>query len=294
LSGTPIPNEAKQLWNPVDIFFPERWYKQTRKGYEPWPFVNRFCYVEDTGYGSRFFGLREERRAELERKFAEISQRVVQADFAQYLPPLFVEQLPVKNWKSAVDIAVEWYEANRHLSPHIGIYTHLRDTAAQIAAQLNGDLITGEMAPSVRDELLTRNASIPSSLIVGTYHSLNQGISLSFQKQALVLEFSSEYAKMAQFCTRFARQDSTSQAPTRVDIAVGPNDVTKAETLARRIDEINSVIKKSKAAEALETVFDTEQSDEDFMEEIHELAALAAVRANLWSGAEDDDDNDDD
>lgn len=291
LSGTPIPNEAKQLWNPVDTFFPGRWGVSRRKGYEPFEFVFRFCHHEDDGYGTKFYGLKEERREELERRFSAISQRVVQADFARYLPPLFVEQLPVKARQELVDVAVEWYEANKHLTPHIGIYTHLRETAVEICARTGGALIMGNTLPAVRDSLLADARKSEASLIVGTTHALQQGISLSFQKLALVVEFTSEVSNIVQFCGRFARQDSTSQAPTRVDIAVSPNDVGKAETLQRRIEDINSVIKKSKSMEAVEGVFDTEMSDDDFLAEIEELAALADVRANLWSKGEDDDDD---
>ena len=296
LSGTPIPNEAKQLWNPVDTFFPGVWGKQTRKDMEPYPFVKRFCLWEESDYGGgKFYGLRPEKRAELEEAFAKISMRVVQEDFAEHLPPLFVEPLYINERVDPVAVARDWYKENRETSAHVGIYTHLRETAAKIDAALGARyLVTGNVPPKCRDQMLEECRIQPKSLLVGTTHALKEGISLSFQKTALVVEWTTRVDEVVQFIARFARQDSTSKVPTRVQFVVGPSDHGRAEILSQRIADIQSVVKASRADKAAAGVFAAqEMSDEDFQSQLSNLIAQHEKRAVLWSASEDDDDEED-
>lgn len=295
LSGTPIPNEASQLWNPVDTFFPGRWGRQSKKGFVPWAWANRYCKKEASDYGSgqRFYGLREDRRAELEAKFGEVSQRVVQADFAQYLPDLFVEALHVDARPDPVKLATQWYAGIKDQVPHVGIYCHLRETAYKISQALGGVVITGALSAGARDQQLRVLREAPSSLVIGTTHALAVGVSLSFQKAALVVEWTTAMDDVTQFIGRFARQDSTCDAPTRVQFVVGPDDGSRAETLARRIEESQSVVGASRPDQAAASVFaPVEMGDDAFEAELERLAAQQDKRANLWGASEDDDDED--
>jgi superfamily II DNA or RNA helicase len=291
LSGTPIPNEAKQLWNPVDTFFPGAWGAQTRPGYEPYSFVNRFCQKEVNEYGTKFHGLREERREELAFKFGKISDRVVQADFAEYLPPLYVEPLEVSAKVAPVTIAKQWLDALGEEARHIGIYCHLRETARAIHASLpNSVYIDGSLPTSERDNYLGHARDQDRSIIVGTTHALAEGISLSFQKAALVVEWTSDVSNVVQFLGRFSRQDSTSMAPTRVNIAIGPNDVSAAETIRERVANINHVIRASRSTQvAVDAFAAPEMSDDDFFEQLQSIAVAHERRNRLWSAEEDDD-----
>lgn len=292
LSGTPIPNEAKQLWNPVDTFFPNRWGKPSRPGSEPFHFVNRYCQKDTNEYGIRFHGLRPDRREELAERFASISMRVVQADFAKYLPPLFVESLPVQSSSDPLKIAKEWLASLGDEVEHVGIYTHLRSTASQICNAVGGTYITGDIAAGTRDQLLADCRAKPRSIVVGTTHALKEGVSLSFQKAALIVEWTTEVAQVVQFVGRFARQDSKSIAPTRVQFVVGPNDISRAEVLAERIEAIQSVVKASRADKAAAEVFQPiEMSEEAFQSELSRLIQTQEKRAKLWSAGEDDDDD---
>lgn len=292
LSGTPIPNEAKQLWNPVDTFFPGMWGKPNRLDTEPFTFVHRYCIKETNEYGIRFHGLKDERREELARKFGTISSRIVQADFAKYLPPLFVEALPVQGAIDPVKVAKQWLASLGDDIEHVGIYTHLRETAGKICDAVDGTYITGDIDPGQRDFLLQRCREKSRSIVVGTTHALKEGVSLSFQKAALIVEWTTEVSQVVQFIGRFARQDSESIAPTRVQFVVGPNDTSRAEVLAERIEAIQSVVKSSRADSAAAGVFQArEMSDEDFQAELSRLIQTQDKRAKLWSAGEDDDDD---
>lgn len=292
LSGTPIPNEAKQLWNPVDTFFPDRWGKPNRPDAEPYTFVHRYCMRETNEFGVRFHGLKPERREELAERFGAISMRVVQADFAKYLPPLFVEALPVPGSIDPVKVAKEWLASLGEEIEHVGIYTHLRDTASQICNAVSGTYITGDIPATTRDQLLQDCRAKPRSIVVGTTHALKEGVSLSFQKAALIVEWTTEVAQVVQFIGRFARQDSKSVAPTRVQFVVGPNDTSRAELLSERIESIQSVVKASRADNAAADVFKpVDMTEEDFQAELSRLIQTQDKRAHLWSASEDDDDD---
>jgi hypothetical protein len=82
LSGTMIPNEAKNIWNPLHTFFPGEFGEPAKTGEVSWGFLNRYCFKESNGYGTRYFGLRPESRERLAAAVAPISHRVVTADFA--------------------------------------------------------------------------------------------------------------------------------------------------------------------------------------------------------------------
>lgn len=301
LSGTPIPNEAQQLWNPVNTFFPEMWGRFSKPFRTPWHFLNKFCQKEINEYGTRFYGLKEETKHVLEEEFGRVSFRVTQSEFAKYLPPLIVEPIHLDEEKDPVKLAVEWYESVKNECPHVGIYTHLRQTARDIYDALNKNdyhgprryLITGETGSSTRDDFLASARKEASSVIIGTTHALKEGISLSFQKAALVVEWVTAVDEVTQFIARFARQDSKSQAPTYVKFVVQPNDQSRAEVLAQRIGNIQSLIKPSRADNlAADTFAAVEMSDEAFQSELSRLVASQQKRSALWSPGDDDDDED--
>jgi superfamily II DNA or RNA helicase len=302
LSGTPIPNEAKQLWNPVDIFFPNRWGQRTNVGSEAWNFLWKYCETEQNQHGRSFFGLKQDMRGELEAAFAEISFRIVQKDFAEFLPPLFVKPMYFDQKPDPVKIALDWYDSVKDECAHVGIYTHLRQTARDIAAALEKRFadtvpffIDGSVSTPVRNDLLVTAAKMDRSVIVGTTHALKEGISLSFQKTALVVEWTTAVDEVVQFIARFARQDSVGNTPTLVQFVVGPSDESRCDILRARMDSINSVIKASKTSEVAAEVFvEREMTDDEFQAELNRLVQSQEKRSNLWAPTEDDEDDDND
>lgn len=300
LSGTLIPNEAKQLWNPVDTFWPGMWGEPKASGNGSWAFESEFCNREESSHGVNYYGLREDRRARLETKLAPLCSRVVQSDFAAYLPPLFVEPLFADNVPDPVEVAVKWYIETRESAAHIGIYCHLRDTARRIyealsrraSTMVHATLITGDTSVARRDMYLAQMRGASESLIVGTTHALNEGVSLSFQKAALVCEWTTSVDQTLQFIGRFARQDSASQAPTYVSYLVGPNDVGRADRIRERIESINSVLKAGEAERRAEQLFRPyEMSEDAFAAEVSRICSGVSKRGMLWD-ADDSDDED--
>jgi hypothetical protein len=246
LSGTLAPNHSWQLWNPLDTLFPGWAGKPTRTGDVPWSFKERYCEMELRYGHPYFYGVKN--AEELKERIAPYVDRVVQADFAQYLPPLFVEALRtdvprkqiVNKWVSNIEV------------PCFGIFTHLRETASHIATELGRAcyqvfFITGAESAEKRAEILKQARNTERCVVVGTTHALNEGVSLSFLKAALVVEWTTQMDDVLQFIGRFARQDSASNAPTRVEFVVGPNDESRMATLRERIDAVNSILRPGRS-----------------------------------------------
>lgn len=298
LSGTLIPNEAKQLWNPVDTFFPGAWGEPKKTGDGSWAFESEFCYREESSYGVNYHGLREDKRARLEAKLAPLVSRIVASDFASFLPPLFVEPLFADEIPDPIKMAKKWFAEISESVTHVGIYCHLRETAKKIFEVLNNPwanavLITGDMPVEMRDRRLEECRQSSKSLIVGTTHALNEGVSLSFQKAALVSEWTTSVDQTLQFIGRFARQDSTNNAATNVHYIVGPNDVGRADKIRARIESINAVLTAGESERRAENLFRPyEMSEDAFAAEVSRLCAGVAKRGNLWG--DDDDETDDD
>jgi superfamily II DNA or RNA helicase len=302
LSGTMIPNEAKNIWNPLHTFFPGEFGEPAKTGEVSWGFLNRYCFKESNGYGTRYFGLRPESRERLAAAVAPISHRVVTADFAEYLPPLFVEPLyaekaPKDLAKFALDWAHEQYE-----TPRIGIFTHLRETAREVADRISKRyphipvfLIIGDSSVEKRAEMLQASRDAEKCVVVGTTHALNEGISLSHLKAAVVLEWQTALSDMLQFLARFARQDSTTLAPTRVQLLTGPNDESRLQTLRERIEAFTAVFKAGRAEQlALEAFAERKMTEIEFQRELDAVVSGVSKRQQYKGFQDEEDDESDD
>lgn len=297
LSGTLIPNKIRSVWGPVHTLFPEYLGKPTKNGDVSWSFLNRYCEKELTAYGTHYGNLRDDRVEGLQQKLSHISHRVVEKDFVHYLPKLYVEPHYTEPYGfDLLTFVGQWVATNIDEAEHLGIYTHLRETAYTIADHLacykKVFTITGNLSAKLRDDYLEEAKNGDRSIIVGTTHALNQGISLSFQKAALIVEWVTAPDQILQFIGRFARQDSTSQAPTYVKFLVTPNDVGRCERLVQRISDINALFTASTAEEHAHHVFQgAEQTEDEFETSVAQLILGVTKRSILWSA---DDDREDD
>ena len=80
LSATPITNEPKDLWNPLNLGWPCRFGTY-------WQFCFRYALIEKNEYGMKAYGLDRENEKELRRRLAEVCTRVTKAEVAHLLPP---------------------------------------------------------------------------------------------------------------------------------------------------------------------------------------------------------------
>lgn len=300
LSGTLIPNEAKHLWNIIETLVPGFWgYKSTGKNV-PFAFKRRYCYENHNGYGYSHWGLKEERREEIKQKLERISHRVVQSDFAEFLPPLFVEPLYLDGAVSGDGIAPLVFQWQESLSSEIakwGIFTHFKETARDIRGFLELKSpgaqiieITGDKTADQRDKLLEQARATERCIIVGTIHALNVGISLGFLKAALVTEWVTSMDEMLQFFGRFAGPESDNLAPTKVELLVQPADEVRMETLRMRLDIENDVYRNGRVGNLLkEALVPQELTPEKLNEMFHNMFFTTNLERLDWDGEDDND-----
>ena len=257
LSGTYIPNEAWQLWNPLRTFFPSRtWGRPTSTGDVAWAFKERFCKMELRFGHPYYFGLKNEE--DLKALIAPYIDRVTEDEFASYLPPLFVE--PLRSDSPRGNVPYQWLSGTD--VAHRGIFVHHRKLAMEIAEKAKGTLITGEMASEKRALLIKECATQSESLIVGTMDCLSHGISLTHINAALVYEWTSDMEVLLQFIGRFARYGSI---PTKVEIYVGANSEESMGLLRDRINNANTILSAGRSERALGGAVSRRQlTDEEF------------------------------
>lgn len=299
LTATLIPKEPRQVFGLVDSLRPGFFGKRSKVGDVGWHFLNKYCNKEVNAYGIMYRGLKKENAHVLEKKLLEVSHRVTGRDFAKYMPPLHVEPLHTDACGPGyIDMALQWVATRVDEIAHIGVYTHLRETAYMIAEQLarahrNVLCITGKDSAKVRDDYLETARDSDNSIIVGTTHALNQGVSLSFQKAALVVEWTTSPSEVIQFIGRFARQDSASDAPTTINFIVGPNDVGRSGRLLGRISDINRLLAPGLNEDNAQKAFaPTEQTEAEFEASVAQLIKGVGRRSLLWSADDDHEDDD--
>lgn len=292
LTGTPVPNEVRQLWNPIDMVQPGWFGLPQRNGKEPWRFLQTFCSKVQSEYGIDFKGFNKDKEAYLKSLLSPLMHEVSERDVAPFLPPLFVEPLYVDGG-AEMEIVDDWRADLPQEITHYGVFAHLNDTRARVATWLREkgypvvEIDAAAHDAQSRDMLLQRAKGMPAAIIVSTTHALNEGISLSFLKAGLVLEWTSEMSGMLQFIRRFARQDAVNQMPTYLRFVVRPEDGDRAATLQRRIDDKNKILQKALTDELLSNVT-TERSYSDADLEMMAAAALESFRTlEEWQDGED-------
>ena len=272
LSATLIPTEVKQLWNPLDTFWPHQWGRAQANGGISWDFQGRYCGREENEYGVQYRGAKDEAAlAALAARLAPYIHRVTDRDVGPYLPPLHAEPLYVDEKRTDVDIAAEWYEsAAADDAGVLAVIAYTRETAWAIAAKLDTEyVVTGEMSPEKRQSVLdaARALSAPAVLVC-TSEAVRESVSLSFCKRALVLQWRTSPAQAIQLMGRFPRQDAESNRPCFIQYVVLPGDESRAEVLHERIAAIQVLMKADRKGEQLQEIFAPRPLTEERLEDM--------------------------
>lgn len=291
LSGTYIPNEAWQLWNPLRTFFPNQklWGKPTSTGDVAWAFKERYCKMELRYGHPHFYGIKDGADEVLKEVIEPYVDRVTHEDFAKYIPPLFVEPLYVDLPRERVP--AQWLAGTVEIG-HRGIFVHHRELAAKLAESTGGELITGEFTPEARAASIAKLAASESSLLIGTIDSMSEGINLSHIQAALIFEWTTDMDTMLQFIGRFAR---TSTVPTRIEVLVGGNDAGKLSVLRERVKAASSILSAARSERLLGKLAAGRQlTDLEFQAKTQKVLAGLKKRADLGGLFEDDNGEDSD
>ncbi len=277
LSATGIPTDPKQLWNPLNTFWPGQWGPPTPTNDISWKFQAMYCEKIVTEYGTAYKGAKsDDALKQLSRALDPFVHRVSDKEVAQFLPPLHAEALRLDTKEDLSDIASEWLETLPEDARPI-VICFKRETASNLAEDLNAFKIDGTISPERRVEILAQ-----AKLIVATSESIRESISLSVYTHALIFEWRTSPASAIQLLGRFARQDALDlMRPTYVQYVCFPGDETKADILQERVGVVNAVLQRDSKAERLQEIFAPQELTEERVEKMFMSMLGTIITTNL-------------
>src|SRR3990167_2851006 len=268
LTGTLIPDVADDLWHQIHTVYPNRWGKLSQTKKVNWAWMRQYCLMEHNGYGYKVLGVREDKREALQAELSKLAIRVTRADAAPWLPVFTVNKLQVSPG-DRLDAVINW--AEEHINAgigHICIATHEKSYAKDIADLLHVsnpeytvECITGEVDPVRRYEVMARLKAAKKAILVCTYHSMNEGISLTEYEAVLVPQLDWQHKTIIQFFWRFSRLSST--VPSKVDLLVkeATGDGRMASALLRKVEDMNALMRPGHGEAAIELTLGIKEDD---------------------------------
>lgn len=298
LTGTPAPQEPRDLWNLLDTMNPGMFGSY-------WSFVRRYCNEVPnpwTPMGKEFKGLRQDRAAELSRLLDRVSHRVTFDEFAAHVPklrpsvihikgrrkakldwddPAAFESLLELNSSAKIDAIVELTESSILGGLKKFCWgTWLKSTAEHLQGRIEAlgiktYVVNGDVASDDRQSVFDQWAkeTKPAVLIVGIA-AVKEGVNeLVAAEVAGVVEIPWRANDMTQFTKRFERLNSKHSTLFYFFVVEGnKRDERAAAAFVRRQSDINAIIAAGHDDKTLvETLKLQEASDEDV------LSALGAA-----------------
>ena len=299
LTGTIMPNQPTNAWNPVHTIWPDRMGKMQKNGNGCYSFKQRYTNPVHNGYGWDYSGVNTVHAEELNNRLSSMITRTTKVDVAHLLPPFTVTYLSVepksktnysaflekgdfRSHKEKISSALmmagnekiphvmEWLEGAVEEASHVCIMTHLRATAKEIAdkaQKFNVPVycITGALTPEKRNEVLAEAKDREGAIVVATMHSVGIGIDLTFCTVALFAELYYRPETVVQALGRFSRLSGTVPSSVTVLSLSGTLDELIADKLRIKIEAINAAIKAGDSESRLEEVLTSSETEEEFL-----------------------------
>lgn len=309
LTATPISNEPKGLHHQLDILWPGRFGCF-------WDFVKRYCEIRENLY-TKFDirGLNDEHAEELRERLAAISSRTTKKEIAHLLPAFTVRSLrvPAKRdfnprelfdkftrmdlhrnnigsliriaGEQKIEAALELARNAAETQSHVGIFTHHIETAREIAIELGCGVITGEDVPNHarRKQMIADIAAQSKGFLVGTMHSMNVGIDLTFCTTAIAAELSYVPVDIEQLAGRFSRLSGKLPSDFIMLVLEGTHEEYIASMLLRKFADINALIASGQSSEAICAALDPTKPPPGMSEEAWEKQQIAELRRAVLS-----------
>jgi len=239
--------------------------------YYDWMF--RYTIPEHNGYGYTFKGVSEKYGEELRERLSAMSTRISKKDVSHLLPSFTTRIYQTENkLKEAVRLAEDALKGG---SPHVCLLTYRRATSHALLPLLSGRgwVITGEMLPEQRHEVIKLASETPGSCIIATIDSTKVSIDLTFCTTVIYVDLVYDLSSVIQSLGRFHRLSSKSSVD--ITLLTGEKD-SQARTIKRKIEGLNRVIKAGSAEGQLEETLAGFKELELSDDEINEILSLAA------------------
>lgn len=274
LTGTLMPDQIKDVWHQVHILWPNRFGKYLKQ------FADYYSNNIGDDYGPKWRGINELHIEELRERLAAVSTRVTRAEVAHLLPAMDVSLLPVssgseglytladfeKFGEAKIHYAAQW--ARESQVAHKCILTHRKETAREIAEQVNGYVITGEQSIEERLAIIDKAKSEQSATIVATMHSIGIGIDLTHFTSVLFAELYWRPATMVQAIGRFSRLSGRSPATVQLLVIAGTLDEKVGQAFVDKMDAINKAIPPTATESGLVSLWNSTEEGSDIFAEL--------------------------
>jgi hypothetical protein len=271
LTATLIPNEPTDIWNILDILYPNDWGKRPANNkYISYWFANRYSNKRENQYGIWFEGINQEHVDELRSKLARVSHHVRKEDIAHLYPAVQLRVLAIRakypergiesfddfldaTRKARLGPGIEWVTDARQDVPFVCVLTHLRETARVFAEKLGAACITGDDSIERRHAIIEEVRAQGTGVLVATMHSIGEGIdSMSFFDRVLFAEMHDSPKVLIQAIGRFPRIGGAVSNVLIDMLAIsGSDEERKAHNVANKQEAINAVFNPGKVEESL-------------------------------------------
>jgi SNF2 family DNA or RNA helicase len=269
LTGTPLPNRPRDLWNLIETLSPGRFGKFFHFGL-------RFCngHKEEVTKDKivwKFDGTSNE--AELNARLKHFMLRRTTAEVALELPPLTRQiidvEIPAKGrmavtsvvasspvaMRKCLDLAADakledaiQIALNDAQEGHrVVVFTYRRSVAehtvnAMRLAGVPADMIRGGTPQRQRDRIIDAVSGQPSHVLAATIDSVSTAIDLSYADVGIFFELSWEPQKLAQAEKRLHRHGATRPVVIKYIIARGTGDELVLDTVINKLGTFEAMI----------------------------------------------------
>ncbi len=300
-TATFIANEVGDLWSQVEAIRPGSWGTSSR-------FFERYCDYKKGPFGilPESIRLKDSMKAELQERIEGIASQVRKQDLPVGELPAFEPVRTTINEPfgdmAAALVSKEALEAYlesagsakvKHILARVqasdavksgrrlcvGVY-HKRvgcEVYDLLAAEFDGHAegtrrvfyCDGDMTPKARAKEIATSLEVQDAILIATMPSVGIGINtLIAYSDVLVGELYWVPAVVEQFLGRFHRLGSAHAVKVEILVLAKTPDERMAQTLERRLTQINSVLRSGTLAEKLEASLKADMSFEDFLAEI--------------------------
>lgn len=292
MSGTPAMDNPSQVWHIASLCQPGAWGQNI--GY----FKVRYLQKQENEHAPRGYiykGLREDRRAELERRLGGFMHRIRKEDVMADLPKLTISLRYVKpkrakalDWDSEVDFsslmglnssakidatAELIHAAKADGQSRFVVFTFLKATAAEIgerlgAAGYNVRVVTGDTAPD-RRHIPIGEIAAQGGVLVCTIDSVGVALDFTFAETAIFAEQHWQPGATSQALGRLHRLSSTHPVSCYFVVVEGSPEERKAAAFVRKLDQLEAVVSRgSGEAGAAAVLTPPPESDTSILSEL--------------------------
>lgn len=282
LTGTPTPNNPSELWAMLRAVMPasiERPMKNDAlKPMAYWPFVEKFCVTQDTGFGIKI--VRGKNLPELKSRIAPFILRRKKEDVLKDLPPIRFDTLALEgkwpkecdaeSWAVAKALDEQGVDGLKAMGPHVAqlrrltglakvpaaaewiddfligsesklvVFAHHKDVVTALAKDLDRVVVVdGSTTPSARQAAVDAFQNSPDvRVFIGNIQAAGVGLTLTAASDVLFVESSWTPSDNQQAAMRVHRIGQRNACLVRFAMLAGSIDEDIQRAVLRKTTDI--------------------------------------------------------